>query len=613
MTTPLRPEDEIGILTAIVDASDDAIISKDLDGVIRAWNRAAERLYGYTRDEVTGHSAALIFPPDRRDELATILDRIKAGEPVEQYETVRQTKDGRLVDVSLTVAPVRDATGSVVGAVAMARDLAARKRVDAALRTSELRWRSVIDSAVDGIIVIDAKGRIEAFNRGAERLFGYRALEVIGLNVHVLMPAPYREEHDGYLARYLATGAAKIIGVGREVTGRRRDGTTFPLHLSVGEMSVGGEPKFTGMLHDLTERVNLEERLRTSEARWRSIVESAVDAIIVIDAHGRIEAFNPAAERLFGYGEPEVVGRNVSMLMPSPYHEEHDAYLARYLETGVQRIIGIGREVTGLRRDGTTFPLHLSVGEMTVGGERKFTGIIHDLSARVRIEEQLREHTALARLGEMAAVIAHEVKNPLAGVRGAIQVIGTRLPKESKDAAIVKEIVTRIDALTGLMQDLLLFARPPQPKPAPVDLAALVVTTADLLSGDPARKEIETIVDGSAPLVEADAGLLKIVFENLLVNGAQAMRGRGTIRVSLSSMDDTCQIAFSDSGPGIPVEVREKIFMPFFTTKIRGSGLGLPTAKRLIEAHHGHISVACPSDGGTTVTIQLPARSAAPA
>ena len=343
------------------------------------------------------------------------MDRIKAGERVEHYETVRQAKDGHLVDVSLTVAPVRDATGSIVGATAIARDLTARKRADVALRTSEVRWRSIIDSAVDGIVVIDA--------------------------------------------------------------------------------------------------------------------------------HGRIEAFNPAAERLFGYGEPEVVGRNVSMLMPSPYHEEHDAYLARYLETGVQKIIGIGREVTGLRRDGTTFPLHLSVGEMTVGGERKFTGIIHDLSARVRIEEQLREHTALARLGEMAAVIAHEVKNPLAGVRGAIQVIGTRLPKESKDAAIVKEIVTRIDALNGLMQDLLLFARPPQPKPAPVDLAALVAMTADLLSGDPARQEIEVTVGGSAPPIEADADLLKIVFENLLVNGAQAMQGRGTIRVSLSSMDDICQIA----------------------------------------------------------------------
>jgi two-component system sensor kinase FixL len=188
------------------------------------------------------------------------------------------------------------------------------------------------------------------------------------------MPSPYHEEHDGYLSRYLSTGDAKIIGIGRQVTGRRKDGTTFPLHLSVGEMFIDGERRFTGMLHDLSARVQLEEQLRASEARWRSVVESAVDAIIVIDARGRIEAFNPAAERLFGHAEHEVIGRNVNMLMPSPYHEQHDGYLTRFLTTGQPRIIGSGREVTGLRKDGTTFPLHLSVGEMSLAGEQKFTG-----------------------------------------------------------------------------------------------------------------------------------------------------------------------------------------------------------------------------------------------
>lgn len=232
----------------------------------------------------------------------------------------------------------------------------------------------------------------------------------------------------------------------------------------------------------MTERVRLEERLRSSEAHWRSVVESAVDGIIVIDARGRIEAFNPAAEQLFGYTEADVVGRNVNILMPRPYHDEHDSYLARYLTTGVHKIIGIGREVTGLRRDGTTFPVHLAVGEMVIGGERKFTGILHDLSARVRMEEQLREQAALARLGEMAAVIAHEVKNPLAGIRGAIQVIGSRLPAESRDAAVTTEIVTRIDGLNDLMKDLLLFARPPQPNPVSVDIVTLVTATAGLLT-----------------------------------------------------------------------------------------------------------------------------------
>jgi PAS domain S-box-containing protein len=605
-----QPENEAsGLLAAVLESSEDAIISADLNGVIASWNRAAERLFGYAVEEAVGQPLSMIVPADRRDEPATILERVKRGHRVEQYETVRHAKEGRLIDVSLSASPVRDTNGDVVGATTIVRDLTARKRADVALRASEVRWRSVIDSAVDGIIVIDAKGRIEAFNRGAERLFGYRALEVIGENVNVLMPAPYRGEHDGYLARYLSTGTAKIIGIGREVTGRRRDGSTFPLHLSVGEMFVGGEPKFTGMLHDLTERVELEQRLRTSEARWRSIIESAVDGIVVIDARGHIEAFNPAAERLFGYGEAEVLGQNVKMLMPPPYRGEHDGYLARYLATGIQKIIGIGREVTGLRRDGTTLPLHLSVGEMTIGGERKFTGILHDLSARLVIEEQLREQTALARLGEMAAVIAHEVKNPLAGVRGAIQVIGTRLPHESKDAVMVTEIIARIDALNELMKDLLLFARPPQPKTVRVDVASLVATTADLLNSDPAHKDVRVKIGGFSPPVLADADLLKIVFGNLLVNAAHAMKGHGIVEVAIDATDAMCRIAFNDNGPGIPADLRDKIFTPFFTTKARGSGLGLATSKRLVEAHRGTISIVCPPDGGTTVIIQLPAQT----
>jgi len=470
----------------------------------------------------------------------------------------------------------------------------------------EGRWRSIIQSAVDGIILIDARGRIEAFNQAAERLFGYTEAEVLGQNVRMLMPEPYRGQHDGYLARYVSTGERRIIGIGREVSGQRKDGSVFPLHLSVGEADVGGEPKFTGIVHDLSARVELEDRLRASEARWRSIVESAVDGIVVIDSRGCIEAFNPAAERLFGYSEGELRGKNVNILMPSPYHEEHDGYMARYLTTGAAKIIGIGREVSGQRRDGTVFPLHLSVGELSVNGERKFTGILHDLSARIRIEERLREQTALARLGEMAAVIAHEVKNPLAGIRGAIQVIGGRLPQESKDAAIAKEIVTRIDALDMMIKDLLLFARPPQPRMTPVDVAGLIRTTADLLSGDPALRAVTVRVEGGVPPVEGDAELLKIVFQNLVVNGAQAMHGQGAIAIALEATDGVCRVTVRDGGPGIPADVRERIFTPFFTTKARGTGLGLPTAKRIVEAHGGSIAVNCPPAGGTTVEVTLP-------
>jgi two-component system sensor kinase FixL len=363
-------------------------------------------------------------------------------------------------------------------------------------------------------------------------------------------------------------------------------------------------------LRELGERVRLEHQLRSSDARWQAVIESAVDGIVVIDAKGRIEAFNPAAERLFGYTEAELVGQNVNVLMPSPYHQEHDGYLDRYLTTGMAKIIGSGREVSGRRQDGTVFPVHLAVGEMTLQGERKFTGILHDLSARVGMEVQLREQAALAKLGEMAAVIAHEVKNPLAAIRGAIQVIGGRLPAGSREAAVMKDIITRVDGLNGLMKDLLLFARPPQPRPAPVDLTTILSSTADLLAQDPAVRRVQVAIEGSAPPLMADAELLKIVFVNLLVNAAHAMEGGGTVRVSIALAGTLCEVAFRDSGPGIPANILDKIFTPFFTTKPRGTGLGLPTVKRLVEAHAGTIDVACPPGGGTTVTVRLPVTTA---
>ena len=468
------------------------------------------------------------------------------------------------------------------------------------------RLDAILNMTADGIIVIDAAGTIEAFNLGAQQLFGYPEAEVIGRNVSILMPAPHHEDHDKYLGRYLTTGEARIIGLGREVAGRRRDGSVFPVHLSVGEMRIGGERKFTGMLRDLTRRVRLEGELGASEARWQAVVDSAVDGIVVIDAHGRVEAFNPAAERLFGYAANEVLGQNVDMLMPSPYREEHDSYLARYLATGRAKIIGVGREVQGRRKDGSIFPLHLSVGQITIDGERKFTGILHDLSARVRLEEQLREQATLAKLGEMAAVIAHEVKNPLAGIRGAMQVFASRMAPEGVPPQILKDIIARIDALDQMMKDLLLFARPPKPRRVPTDVVPLLEMTAHLLGQDPSLSELRIDVGGSAPPLSADPDMLRIVFQNLMINSAHATHGKGRIRVAVKTLDSTCQIAFIDDGPGIPPEIRDKIFTPFFTTKSRGTGLGLPTARRLIEAHHGQIDIDCPPAGGTKVVIRLP-------
>lgn len=348
------------------------------------------------------------------------------------------------------------------------------------------------------------------------------------------------------------------------------------------------------------------DALRIAGARWRAVIDAAVDGIIVINSRGHIEAFNAAAERMFGYSEAEVKGKNVSMLMPEPHRSHHNGYLKHHLQTGERKIIGIGRSVNGLRRDGHVFPLHLSVGEFEIDGEMHFTGILHDLTRRTALEEQLREATALARLGEMAAVIAHEVKNPLAAVRGAVQVIGSRLPPKTSDAAIVTEIIARLDGLNDLIQDLLVFARPPAPKPLTTNLRSLVASVATLMKRDPAFRDLDVAVDGDPPMAHADPNLLTIALQNLLINAAQA-QGRGTIRVALRAASRAIQVEIADSGPGIPAEIRADLFRAFKTTKARGTGLGMATAKRLLESQGGTIAVDCPPAGGTVITLTVPA------
>ena len=248
-------------LAAIVESSDDAILSKDLKGTILTWNGGAERLFGYCAEEIVGQSITRLIPPDRIDEERMIIDRVSRGQRIQHYETVRRRKDGALIDVSICISPVRDGVGRIIGASKIVRDIGAARQVQAALRESEQRLRAIVETAVDAIITIDQRGIIESANPAAERLFGYTSSELVGKNVKLLMPEPYSSEHDGYIGNYLRTGNARIIGIGREVAGLRKDGTSFPLNLSVSEVQLEGQRLFTGIVHDLSSRRMLERQI----------------------------------------------------------------------------------------------------------------------------------------------------------------------------------------------------------------------------------------------------------------------------------------------------------------------------------------------------------------
>ena len=253
-------------LAAIVASSEDAIVGKTLEGIVTDWNQAAESIFGYSATEMVGQSISLLVPPGLEDEEAEILRRIGRGERIEHFETKRRRKDGGIIDVSVTISPVFDRQGDIIGASKIARDITATKRAQQLLMEREAHLQSVLNTVPDAMIVIDPKGVIQSFSATAETLFGYSAEEAIGKNVSTLMPEPDRSRHDSYLARYMTTGERRIIGIGRVVVGRRKNGATFPMELAVGEVKLGEKRHFTGFVRDLTERQETQKRLQELQA-----------------------------------------------------------------------------------------------------------------------------------------------------------------------------------------------------------------------------------------------------------------------------------------------------------------------------------------------------------
>jgi two-component system sensor kinase FixL len=260
------------LLAAIAASSNDAIVGKTLGGIVTSWNAAAERLFGYTADEMIGRSINTIIPSDRIAEETAIIARIGRGERLSHFETERSTRDGRIIAVSLTVSPILDDSGQVIGISKIARDLTELHRLNAELRHREALLTSVLDTVPDGVIVIDEHGLIRSFSPAAERIFGYQAAEMLGRNVRMLIPTAEAAGHDGHISRYLCTRERHIIGIGRVVAGRRKDGSDFPLELQIGEVDMTGiEPPgghlFTGFVRDLTVRQERERRVVELQAQ----------------------------------------------------------------------------------------------------------------------------------------------------------------------------------------------------------------------------------------------------------------------------------------------------------------------------------------------------------
>ena len=362
----------------------------------------------------------------------------------------------------------------------------------------------------------------------------------------------------------------------------------------------------------------LAAALEAAEARLRSILQTVPDAMIVIDEFGRIESLSATAERLFGYSAAESIGRNISMLMPSPYREQHDTYLKRYLGTGEKHIIGIGRVVSGQRKDGTTFPMHLTVGELRSADRHYFTGFIRDLTdqqiTESRLKELQSEVTHMSRftaLGEMASTLAHEINQPLTAISNYLRGCQRLLERvESDNSTMLRDAIGKAadQALRAgqIIRRLREFVARGESDRRIESLPKLIedASTLALIGAKENGVDVAFRLDPTVDLVLADRIQIQQVLVNLIRNAIEVMAetpGRRRLEIAaVADREDLVQVSVSDTGLGIAPEIAKQLFQPFVTTKRKGMGLGLSICRTIIEAHGGKIWVE-PNPGGGTI------------
>jgi PAS domain S-box-containing protein len=597
------------LLAALLGSSDDAIIAKNLGGTIQAWNKGATDMYGYSEAEAIGQPMSMLSPPDRKSEISDLLGRIGQGERIAHHETVRQGKDGVIFPVSVSISPIRDADGTIVGASSIARALSA-EQLQAA--QSQARLASIVEFSRDAIMSVGLDGVIDTWNAGAERVYGYTAAEAIGRGADLMVPAEQ-------LTTVYNAHAAMAKGERMEeyqAERVRKDGTRISVMVTFTSLadSTGAITGMSAVVRDITAQ-------QAAAARFRGLLEAAPDAMVCADSGGRIVLVNAAAERLFGYPREDLTGQLVEMLVPDASKAAHPALRARYSADPQPRLIGKDQDqdLSGRRRDGSTFPAEIALSALDTDQGTLTSAAIRDVTIQRQARQELQR--ANRNLQSLVYSVSHDLRTPLRSLEG----FSSALAEEYSDALgeTGRDYTRRIGAASQHIGDVLdsleQLSRIGQAEVTlqRVDLGGEAAAIAgELQRQDPDRRVAFTIQQPAWVL--ADPALIRDVLYNLLGNAWKFTAGRdvAVIEFGMTPVADarvSCYVR--DNGAGFDPAYAGKLFTQFerlhTAREFPGTGIGLAVVRQIVDLHGGRTQADGAVGHGATFSFDL--RAAEPA